>query len=451
MISMIKKADGALTDAAAGMGDGKIADVIQYEGSNDIFILKHEREDFNTGSQLIVHESQEAVFFMNGQALDLFGPGRHTLETQNLPLVGKFFNAPTGGVTPFHCEVYFINKTEQLAVKWGTDTKLGYIEPKYGFPVRIGASGEMSLRVEDSRKLLVKVVGTEKGISQQGFVQKIRGFLMTRLKAHLANYMKAEQINIFEVDEHLVTISEALRGLFKPDFLDYGIALERFAVNVIVPDEDENFKAARDAAAVQVRLARQEATEAVRDVQVGREAKRTADAERYQKERAADAEGYRLRQMGITRQEELQADVLKTMAGNESVGQVSNPIMGATMMAGVGLPIGAAVGGMMRDTVGGVLGDGRAVSPRPPDGAFGERALPCVHCAKPLPANARFCSGCGQQVVAENEVVCPGCGKKTAKGKFCAECGGALIKKCPKCGVEVPTGGKFCADCGEKV
>ena len=126
-----------------------LADVIQYEGANDTFIWKHPREDLNTGSQLIVHESQEAVFFMNGQALDLFPAGRFTLESQNLPLVGKHFKAPTGGVTPFHCEVYFINKTEQLEIKWGTDSKLEYVEPTYGFPIQIGASGAMALRVDD--------------------------------------------------------------------------------------------------------------------------------------------------------------------------------------------------------------------------------------------------------------------------------------------------------------
>ena len=72
---------------------GKIADIIKYEGDNSTFIWKHECEDFNSMTQLIVHESQEAIFFMNGQALDLFGPGRHTLETQNIPLLGRLFSS----------------------------------------------------------------------------------------------------------------------------------------------------------------------------------------------------------------------------------------------------------------------------------------------------------------------------------------------------------------------
>ena len=167
-----------------------VAEIIKYEGDNSTFIWKHPSEDFNSLTQLIVHESQEAIFFMNGMALDLFGPGRYTLETQNIPMIGKALNRTTGDRTPFHCEVYFINKTEQMAVKWGTDSKVTYIEPSYGFPISIGASGEMSLRAEDSRKLLLKLVGTEDFLEQQKLVSFFRAFLMTRVKTYIAQYMK---------------------------------------------------------------------------------------------------------------------------------------------------------------------------------------------------------------------------------------------------------------------
>ena len=96
----------------------------QVRRRQSTFVWKHPCEDFNTNTQLIVHESQEAIFFMNGLALDLFGPGRYTLETQNIPLVRNFINLPTDGVSAFHCEVYFVNKTEQMALRWGTDSKV---------------------------------------------------------------------------------------------------------------------------------------------------------------------------------------------------------------------------------------------------------------------------------------------------------------------------------------
>ena len=132
---------------------GQIAEIIKYEGDNSTFVWKHPKEDFNSLTQLIVHESQEALFMMNGQALDLFGPGRHTLETQNTPKLGKLLNRITGGKSPFHCEVYFINKSEQMAIKWGTDSHVQFMEPTYGFPISIGASGEMTLRAEEQNQI----------------------------------------------------------------------------------------------------------------------------------------------------------------------------------------------------------------------------------------------------------------------------------------------------------
>ena len=82
-----------------------LASIIKYEGDNSVFIWKHPIEDFNYGSQLIVHESQEAIFFKDGQALDLFGPGRYTLETQQLPLLEKVYHLPTDTEGTFHSEV----------------------------------------------------------------------------------------------------------------------------------------------------------------------------------------------------------------------------------------------------------------------------------------------------------------------------------------------------------
>lgn len=221
----------------------QIAEVIKYEGDNSTFIWKHPSEDFNCFTQLIVHESQEAIFFMNGQALDLFGPGRYTLETQNIPIIGKLLNRVTGDQSPFHCEVYFINKTEQMGIKWGTDSKVQYIDPTYGFPISIGASGEMSLRAEDSRKLLLKLVGTENFLGQQKLTMLFRSFLMTRVKTYIAQVMKANAINIFEIDENLTLFSESIKALLVPDFADYGVSLEQFFVtNIVKPDGDRQYE-----------------------------------------------------------------------------------------------------------------------------------------------------------------------------------------------------------------
>ncbi len=334
-----------------------ISEIIKYEGDNDTFIWKHPCEDFNSMTQLIVHESQEAIFFMNGQALDLFGPGRYTLETQNIPLIGKVLNRATGDKTPFHCEVYFINKTEQMSIKWGTDSKVQYIEPTYEFPISIGASGEMSLRVEDSRKLLVRLVGTERDLSQQKLVGFFRAFLMTRVKTYIAQVMKTNAINIFEIDENLTMFSENIHKLLIPDFLGYGVSLERFFVtNIARPDGDRqyekfkelHFRQYADIAEAKLRqqtdliYAQTEAQKVIIDSQ---------------------AQAKKREQEGYTYQQERGFDVATEAARNEAVGQFTNLGVGLGTMAGVG----GAVGGVVGSAVSGALNPTEAEVPKHAD------------------------------------------------------------------------------------
>lgn len=316
----------------------KIAEVIKYEGDNSTFIWKHPLEDFNSLTQLIVHESQEAIFMMNGQALDLFGPGRYTLETQNIPLISKYINKTTGDKTPFHCEVYFINKTEQMAIKWGTDSKVQFMEPTYNFPISIGASGEMSLRAEDSRKLLVKLVGTENFLGQDNLVRYFRAFLMTRVKSYIAQVIREQKISIFEIDEHINDMSAALLKMLKPDFEDYGVSLERFFVTTIVkPDGEstyEKFKSLHFRQYADIAEAKIRQQTAVIDAET--QAQRTVIE--------SQAMATKRQQEGYTYQQERGFDVAQDVAQNEAVGQFTNMGVGFGTMAGVGGAVGGVVG-----------------------------------------------------------------------------------------------------------
>ena len=323
----------------------KIADIIKYEGDNSTFIWKHPTQDFNSLTQLIVHESQEAIFFMNGQALDLFGAGRYTLETQNIPKIGKFLNRATGDETPFHAEVYFINKTEQMSIKWGTDSKVQYIEPTYGFPISIGASGEMSLRAEDSRKLLLKLVGTENFLGQQKLVGFFRSFLMTRVKTYIAQVMKNNSINIFEIDENLTMFSEAIKNLLVGDFAEYGVALEQFFVtNVLKPDGDRQYEKFKElhfrqyADIAEAKLKQQ--TDII-----------YAQTEAQKVVIDSQAQATKRAQEGYTYQQERGFDVAEKVAQNEAVGEFTNMGVGFGTMAGVGGAVGGMVGGMMNDAM----------------------------------------------------------------------------------------------------
>lgn len=331
------------------------ANVIKYEGDNSTFIWKYPKEDFNTLSQLIVHESQEAIFFMNGQALDLFGPGRYTLETQNIPKIGKYLNRSVKAKTPFHAELYFINKTEQMSIKWGTDSQVQYIEPTYGFPLSIGASGEMSLRVEDSRKLLLKLVGTENFLGQQQLVNVFRAFLMTRVKTYIAQIIKSKAISIFEIDEHLAEFSESLHQLLIPDFADYGVALERFFVTrVAKPDGDRQYEKFKElhfrqyADIAEAKL--QQQTELIHAQTAAQ--KVVIDSQAQATKRA---------QEGYTYAQERGFDVAEKVAQNEAVGQFTNMGVGLGTMAGVG----GAVGGVVGSAVSGALNAADGATPAP--------------------------------------------------------------------------------------
>ena len=314
-----------------------IAEVIKYEGDNSTFIWKHPLEDFNSLTQLIVHESQEAIFFMNGQALDLFGPGRYTLETQNIPKIGKLLNRTTGDQTPFHCEVYFINKTEQMAIRWGTDSKVQFMEPTYNFPISIGASGEMSLSVGDSRKLLIKLVGTENIFDQNHLTTYFRAILMSKVKSYLAQVIKQDKISIFEIDEHINEMSNTLLNMLKPDFEDYGLSLERFLITTIVkPDGDssyEKFKSLHFRQYADIVEAKLRQQTAVIDAQT--KAQQTIIE--------SQALATKRKQEGYTYQQERGFDVAQDVANNEAVGEFTN--------MGVGLGTMGAIGGVVAGTV----------------------------------------------------------------------------------------------------
>ena len=400
----------------------QIARIIKYEGDNTTFIWKHPLEDFNSLTQLIVHDSQEAIFFMNGQALDLFGGGRYTLETQNIPLIGKVLNRATNDETPFHCEVYFINKTEQMSIKWGTDSKVQYVEPKYGFPISIGASGEMSLKAEDSRKLLLKLVGTENFLGQQKLVSYFRAFLMTRVKAYIAQVIRINKISIFEIDEHLATFSDAIRDLLIPDFADYGLDLRRFFVtNILKPDGDRQFEKFKDLHFRQYAdIAEAELRQKTDVIYATTEAqKKIIDSQAMATKRA---------QEGYTYQQERGYDVAQEVAKNEAVGQFTNLGVGLGTIAGVGGVVGGVVGGTVKDA----LGSTTLPQTNPQSSQPQPIQTKCAKCGAVLPANAKFCLECGEKVapkapqVPDGMTICPTCGKTVNKGKFCAECGGKL-------------------------
>ncbi|MBQ8538726.1 MAG: SPFH domain-containing protein [Ruminococcus sp.] len=225
-----------------------LASIIKYEGDSDTILWKHPIEDFNFGSQLIVHESQEAIFFRDGQALDLFGAGRYTLETQQLPLLEKAYKLPTDTEGTFHSEVYFFNLIHQLAIKWGTPEKINFIEPFSGAPISLGARGVLNLRVADPRKLLLKLIGTGGKLTRQDLIEEgeghirdyFRSVIQLNVSTILANIITEEKLDILQLDQQKMRLSASMLSAMQSSFEEYGLVVTEFLVmGIMLPQKGE--------------------------------------------------------------------------------------------------------------------------------------------------------------------------------------------------------------------
>lgn len=470
-----------------------LASIIKYEGDNSTFIWKHPIEDFNYGSQLIVHESQEAVFFRDGQALDTFGPGRYTLETQQLPLLEKLYKLPTDTEGTFHSEVYFINKTVQMAIKWGTPEKVRFIDPLTGTPLELGASGEMNVAVDDGRKLLIKLVGTMKGIAWEegpGFTKSLqasfRPLISNAVKTNLPAAIKQNEIDILEIDEKLDLISSSLVSKIQPGFEEYGLTIPQFYVNnVVLPENDPNFKRIRELHTVilQSKVLQAEAT--VKTVQAQTEtqyrtaqerskaeieaARREAELQRQQTETeiarreaerkviAAQAEAQAQRMQGLTEAEIMaakgysQRDVLQAEVQKAYAEGIGN--MGPTISAG-----GGGGGSIVGDIIGLGVGMAAAQAVMPQLGNMFQGMNPAASGTTPVGAAGTVVTAdtSGHTPVSADTWECPACGFKNIKSRFCPDCGAKKPEPkptdtwdCPVCGAKGITS-KFCPECGAK-
>ena len=225
------------------------ASVIRYEGGNDILVWKHPVEDFNIGSVLIVHESQNALFLLNGEVLNIFGAGSYVLDSESIPFLSKLFHLDNQ--LCFHAEVYFINLAAIVGLKWGTDSRVKFIEPYTGLPLDIGLCGEMNLKVSEPRKLVLSLVGTSHGLTFDGdngsFAKSIKETfyapLMSFVKSCVSSFIKEQRINILEIDEYAVQIADMIKARISPEFDSYGLSVAQFYITAFsLPENDYNFQ-----------------------------------------------------------------------------------------------------------------------------------------------------------------------------------------------------------------
>ncbi len=216
----------------------RIIDLIEYPDEMRDEIVhrfpEHGQGSYRIGSQLVVRESQTAVFFRDGLALDVFGPGRHTLVTYNIPLlidkIGKLFNDRT----PFPAEVYFVSMREFSDRKWGTPQPIIVRNPNMGLGVALlQGFGTYGFQVKDPQQFVTQIVGQQGVFRTQDIESRLRSILLSKLQDLLgetaAKHSVPELIGLTE------ELSAGVRAKSQDDFAAVGLALKVFYVENLKP------------------------------------------------------------------------------------------------------------------------------------------------------------------------------------------------------------------------
>ena len=354
-----------------------IVSVVKYDGSPDVFAWKYPDSELGTWTQLIVNESQQAILFKGGQALDVFEAGRHTLSTANIPFLEALINLPFGGQSPFSAEVWFVNKQFNLDVKWGTPSPIQIQDPVYGVFVPVRSHGIFGLQIDDAKRFLVKLVGTLPAFTKNDIVRYFRGVYVSKVKDAISTYIVEHKVGILEINMYLDELSDYLRERIAPTMADYGISLTNFYVNDISVPED-------DPAVVSLKQT------------LAKRAEMNIIGYNYVQERSFDT--------------------LEGAATNPGSG--SSDLMGAGLGLGMGFGMGGGFGSAFADMA-------RNLNP------LGQE-LRCPSCGTTMAQGQKFCGQCGRPASAPPA-------KPAASARFCTQCGEPMPEGahfCGRCGMQ---------------
>jgi membrane protease subunit (stomatin/prohibitin family) len=215
----------------------RIFDIVEFvdEASREMVHRIPERGsgDFRIGSQVIVRDSQAAVFYRDGRALDVFGPGPHTITTANIPLLVDLVGKAFSGETPFKAEVYFVSLREFTDMKWGTPTPITISDPVLRM-ARVQARGTYGVQVTDPQLFVNKIVGTQ-GIYR---TPDIQGFLRSMILTKLTDLVGEVGKSVLELAGMAEELTMGVRAKTAEEFESRGLSLTSVYVEYIGPTED---------------------------------------------------------------------------------------------------------------------------------------------------------------------------------------------------------------------
>ena len=215
----------------------RIIDVIEApdQGAQELVVRVPEvgSGDFRFGSQVIVRESQRAVFYRDGKSLDLFEPGRHTITTANLPVLSGLLRMGTGGQDIFTAEVFFANMREFTDMKWGTPEPITLRDTDLGL-VRLRGFGQYTMQIADPKRFVDQFVGTQ-GMYRTG---QINDFLRSAIISRMTDMWGENMTSILDLPRLFDELSAAMRATLQDDFTAMGLALKQFRIVSISPTEE---------------------------------------------------------------------------------------------------------------------------------------------------------------------------------------------------------------------
>jgi membrane protease subunit (stomatin/prohibitin family) len=216
---------------------GNALEIIQFFDESGKTLVHREPQggstDIKMGAQLIVQDTQAAVFYRDGKALDVFGSGRHTLTTANIPFVTKLLSLPFGFNSPFQAQVYYVSLKKFIDLKWGTKSPINFRDTELSF-VQLRASGKFSMRVKDPQLFINEIVGTQGKYTTNEIEDYLRDSIVSRLNTVLGRNLKT----VFDLGQFYPQIEEGVKAEVTDFFNSMGIELtDIIIVGIVPPDE----------------------------------------------------------------------------------------------------------------------------------------------------------------------------------------------------------------------
>lgn len=216
----------------------ELVDIIEWtDDSSNTMIWRFPRfqNEIKNGAQLIVRESQQAIFVNEGKIADIFSPGRHVLDTKNLPILGTLMGWKYGFNSPFKCEVYFVNTKNFTDQKWGTKNPIMLRDAEFG-PIRLRAFGSFALKIKDAGKFVKEIAGTQAHFTTEEVTEQLRNLIITRF----TDVVGESKIPVLDLAANYDELSKFISDRIMPEFDEYGLTLTKFLVeNISLPTEVE--------------------------------------------------------------------------------------------------------------------------------------------------------------------------------------------------------------------